>query len=165
MDSTKVALAFVAGAVVAGVGAYLFFVGAADAGRVPCGKNDDSTATSVTIKVSASGNTLVADPPACTVVPGQYIIWQFPDIADLRLRFGTDYLGPTPADKTPDENFGVLFASSASLQKNRDLSIRTGKIDGATGCVKFPYFLSPNGTNWDANPAIIIKPGAATVCN
>lgn len=164
MDSKQIATGFVAGVLVAGVVAYYYYSTLAGGSTVSCAKNTDFTAGTVTVGIKFDGTKLVAEPASCTVIPGQYVKWNFPDLEELRLRFGEDYAGPTTQDRTPDENFGLLFQSSASLQKNRDLSIRMGKIGDSSDCVTYPYFLSRDGVTWDPNPAIIIKPGAATVC-
>lgn len=119
--------------------------------------------TTVTIAVKPDGVNVVAEPENCYVKPGQYVKWNFPQLADVQLRFGESKDGPTDPDRTPDEDYGLLFRSGTSLNKDRDLSIRIGPA--GEKCETFTYFLKGPGGTWTPNPSIIIKPDNVERCD
>lgn len=118
------------------------------------GKGDPNL-TTVIIKIKQKNSALTAMPQRCEVYPGTTIIWNADSNTEtVWARFGTDVSGPTNGDESADANNGFLFQGKKSSAGALPFDIQTRKDRPG----EYKYFLSINGSTWQPNPAIIIKP-------
>jgi hypothetical protein len=119
------------------------------------GKGDPNL-TTVLIKVVLMDGRLKAIPERCEVYGGTEVIWS-PDSNTkvVWARFGAKASGLTINDKTAsDSGAFLLFGEATNGGGALPFSVRARKDRPDI----YTYFLSANGTMWEPNPAIIIKP-------